>query len=59
MQMKLEHIVEAIKALKTAEQVLTGDEFLPRAKAKTECLMARATLEAAIAQTPIAVISEV
>lgn len=53
---RLEYIVEAIKAFKAAELVLTGDEFLPRAKAQTECLMARATLEAAIGSESIAVL---
>lgn len=56
MQMKLEYIVEAIKALRAAESVLIEDEFIPRAKVKTECLMARVTLEAAIGSESIAVL---
>lgn len=48
MQLRLEHIVAAIKALQAAEAVLTRDEFIPRTQAQTQCLIARATLEAAI-----------
>jgi len=58
MQMKLEYIVDAIKALRAAESVLTSDEFLPRSKAVTECLVARATLEAAIGDHTLTVLEK-
>jgi len=58
MQIKLEYIVDAIKALRNAELVLTQDGFLPRTKAQTECLIARATLEAAIGDHTIAVLEK-
>jgi len=58
MDIRLEHIVTAIKALRNAELVLTQDEFLPRSKAVTECLMARATLEAAIGDHTLTVLEK-
>jgi hypothetical protein len=56
MNLKLEYIVDAIKALQAAEAVLTKDEFVPRTQAQTQCLMARATLEAAIGSETVAVL---
>ncbi|PVX77200.1 hypothetical protein [Paraburkholderia unamae] len=55
MVLKLEYIVDAIKALQAAELVLTKDEFIPRSQAQTQCLIARAMLESAIGNEVIAV----
>lgn len=56
---RLEYIVTAIKALALAERVLTQDEFLTRSRATTECLIARAQLEAAIGQLSVSILPEV
>lgn len=58
MDIRLEHIVTAIKALRAAETILTEDDYGARSRAVTECLIARARLEAAIGDVSIAVLEK-
>lgn len=54
MLIKLDHIITAIKALQTAERAMeTG---IQESRAITECLIARARLEAAIGAESVTVV---
>lgn len=52
MQMKLEYVVDAIKAFQKAEEALSTG--IGESRAITECLIARARLEAAIGDEVVA-----
>lgn len=54
MQIKLEHIVAAIKAMQRAEEALASD--MNKSRAITDSQLARWTLEAAIGSETIAVL---